>query len=149
MRRQEDNDTGSENEDTVGAMCEVAHTETCTQTARSAMVMEPMALHRTVCVGAPPQAYIRRGSPCVAYHQNPKTTAQRCCTQPITNGKQNCDHPKCIARSSASIAVPPSLCTTWSSAILHCRWSVRELLAWQQTECATPPASQNLGTNRK
>lgn len=78
--------------------------------------------------------------------QNPKTIAQCFCTQPATTGKQNGDHPKCIARSSASIAVLSSI---RSSAIVRCRWSVRELLAWQETECAAPHTSLNTGTNRK
>lgn len=66
LARQEDNDKGSQNKDTVGAVCEVAHTQTCTQSAWSGMVMLPTARHHTVRLGAAPQVHSLRGSPCVA-----------------------------------------------------------------------------------
>lgn len=81
--------------------------------AQSVTVLAPTAHRRTLAVGSATAGDHTLGLYVVrTYTENPKTTAQCCCTQATTTEKQNHRHPKCIARSSASIEVPPSI---WKS----------------------------------
>lgn len=81
--------------------------------AQSVTVLAATAHRRTLAVGRAIAGDHTLGLYVVrTYTENPKTPARCCCTQATTTGNHNHRHPKCIARSSASIEVPPSI---WKS----------------------------------